>query len=179
MMKWLDKFIDLWGRLFDWVDRLLEPKRRVDQECRDLLEFQFRFGHLTHPGRPVHLTKRKLRERLECMQEELQEFEEGLVRQDMEEMADALVDLVYFAKGTAMMMGLPWEELWDDVHAANMEKVPGVGKRGHQVDCIKPLGWIPPQTRAILLDHGYRREEFTNRTHDIWESRCFDDPQHL
>lgn len=76
--------------------------------------------------------------------------------QDIDEQADALIDLVYVAKGTAVMMGLPWDMLWDDVQRANMSKEAGVGKRGHLVDCIKPPGWVPPQTHEILQLAGYR-----------------------
>ena len=36
---------------------------------------------------------------------------------------DALIDLTYVAMGTAYMMGLPWQDLWDEVQRANMSKV--------------------------------------------------------
>lgn len=150
-------------------------------EIRDVEKFHKKFGIMT-ADLPRHITHRKLKERLEFLFEELFEFASGcgfvvsangypigvkqtehitpiefmdVDEQDMPEMADALIDLVYVAKGTAVMMGLPWKELWDDVQRANMEKVRGVGKRGHAVDCIKPEGWVPPQTAAVLKDNGY------------------------
>ena len=145
-----------------------------DLECFDVRQFQQKFGHITN-DHPVHLTQRKLQERIQCMQEELDEFREAAEHQDLAGQADALVDLVYFAKGTANMLGLPWAELWDDVHAANMEKIAGVGPRGHKVDCIKPPGWIPPQTTDILLRAGYHVEHFIGPYNTISEELCHDD----
>jgi predicted HAD superfamily Cof-like phosphohydrolase len=120
----------------------------------DVREFHQKFG-LIVLDIPSHLTKRKLTERIECMQEELDEFDAACAGQDLEQQADALVDLVYFALGTAVMMGLPWKKLWKDVHRANMDKVRGETHRGHKVDVCKPDGWIPPQGLMFLNDAGY------------------------
>ncbi len=138
---------------------------------RDVRRFHQKFALLVSLS-PTHLTKRKLKERIECLREELGEFieacglellykengvalEESGRAQDLAGQADALVDLVYFALGTAVMMGLPWQELWDDVQRANMAKERGVSHRGHKVDCIKPPGWQPPLTEDILKAAGY------------------------
>lgn len=122
----------------------------------DVRAFQQKFGQLVG-DKPRHLTKRKLLERVAQMQEELDEFKEAVENDDIAEQADALVDIVYFALGTANHMGLPWQALWDDVQRANMSKVPGVKpERGFLVDCIKPEGWEGPKTMDILLAHGYQ-----------------------
>lgn len=75
---------------------------------------------------------------------------------DLAGQADALVDLVYVALGTAVMMGLPWQELWSDVHAANLRKVRGRTKRDMPLDLMKPEGWAGPQTASILGSHGWK-----------------------
>lgn len=146
----------------------------LDTEILDVRAFQMKFGQIIN-YHPTHLTKRKLTERIECMQEELDEFKQACIEQDLAAQADALIDLVYFAKGTANMLGLPWDHLWDDVQRANMAKQAGVGPRGHKVDCIKPAGWLGPMTTVILQNAGYRREAFTTNGL-IDESRCSDDP---
>lgn len=92
----------------------------------------------------------RLQERIDFMQEELDEFKEGKETRDMALMADSLIDLVYVIKGTAIEMGLPWEELWQDVQRANMAKVTGMTKRGIKIDVMKPPGWVGPKTEAIL-----------------------------
>lgn len=154
-------------------------------EYTDVRDFQLKFNQLVS-FYPRHLTTRKLTERGECMLEELTEFFDaaGLEvfeksdgsfgvkpsggPQDMAGMADALVDLVYFALGAAVMMGLPWKELWDDVHRANMAKVAGITHRNHKVDVTKPPGWLPPQTHEILAAVGYKESEPGPQVDDLW-----------
>lgn len=125
----------------------------------DVLEFHAKFDLLpTEPGpRALPKSLQEFRERF--MREELGEFwasyragENG--EPDVPGLADALVDLVYVALGTAVMMGLPWPELWDAVHAANMTKVraqaPADSKRGSTFDVVKPAGWVAPDVAGII-----------------------------
>lgn len=125
---------------------------------KDVKKFHEKFGLLIGQ-RPQRLTKRKLNERVEFLQEELDELKLAVESDNFPEQADALVDIVYVALGTAVMMGLPWKELWDDVQRANMEKVRGITKRGHAVDCAKPEGWIPPLTTFILEGCGFDSDQ--------------------
>lgn len=64
--------------------------------------------------------------------------------------ADALVDLVYVALGTAHLMRLPFDACWAEVQRANMMKERATGaddqrsKRRHALDVVKPAGWKAP-----------------------------------
>lgn len=138
----------------DVVDSLDYFLEQCDVEFEDVKLFQQKFGMLVH-DKPVHLTERKLHERANFMQEELDEFTEAVNSHDLAKMADALIDLVYVAKGTAVSMGLPWRRLWNEVQRANMDKVRGIGPRGVKVDCIKPDGWQPPNIEEVLKEAGY------------------------
>lgn len=93
------------------------------------------------------------------MREELDEFCEGLIDDDHAKMADALVDLVYVAMGTAHLLGYPWEQLWEEVQAANLRKrraaTADESKRGSTHDVVKPHGWTPPAIEAILQSWGW------------------------
>ena len=92
--------------------------------------------------------------RIQMMLEELREYAEAVYEGDLPAQADALVDLVYFALGTAAMQGLPWDEIFAAVHCANMQKVPLAnneeGKRLNKLDVRKPEGWTPPDVAGIL-----------------------------
>lgn len=103
---------------------------------------------------PSLLDKDTLDFRIGFLREELQEFEESAGRDDLEGMADALVDIVYIALGTAHMMGLPWQRLWDSVQEANMAKRMAKpdgsdSKRGSPLDVVKPPGWVGPDHRHL------------------------------
>lgn len=130
-------------------------------------------------SRPNKLTNDKMRERLELIAEEFLELvqasgfdlhivldpwgsiEKIEIKTSCEfipsfvDQSDALIDITYVVMGTAVSMGLPWQELWDDVHRANLSKKVGVTKRGHKKDLVKPDNWIGPKTEEILLNNGY------------------------
>jgi predicted HAD superfamily Cof-like phosphohydrolase len=172
-----------------------------DREFVDVRDFHLKYSQIVS-STPSLLTKRKSAERANFLLEELQEYataaglrisvrldtatgEVGLnfapdprIEPDLAEQADALVDLVYVAKGTAVMNGLPWKALWDDVQGANMRKVPGVTKRGNAMDVTKPPGWVGPRGAAILVENGYNHGHFTFGDGSICEALCVDDPIH-
>lgn len=85
------------------------------------------------------------------LSEELLEFQDASRQKDLPGAADALIDLVVVALGTAIMMGLPWQPLWTDVFRANMAKKRVTSTRAQGgYDLAKPEGWRPPETTTIL-----------------------------
>lgn len=78
--------------------------------------------------------------RVSWMLEELAEF---AAADTLEDQADALIDLIYFAIGTFTMMGVKPEALFDIVHNANMGKVGPDGRvlRNEQGKIVKPDNW--------------------------------------
>jgi len=95
-------------------------------------------------------------QRVAFMEEELDELQEAHRDHDLVKIADALADLVYVAVGTAHMMGIPFDEVFRVVHAANMQKLRGMTKRGMVYDAVKPEGWVGPEAEiaAILARAG-------------------------
>lgn len=61
-------------------------------------------------------------------------------------LADAYIDIIYFALGGLVELGIDGGPLFDAVHAANMLKVklPGVAK------IAKPPGWRAPDIAALI-----------------------------
>lgn len=82
--------------------------------------------------------------RTSYMLEELAEF---LRSETIEDQADALGDLIYFAIGTYTLMGLKPENIFNEIHAANMRKViDGKVLRNEQGKIVKPEGWYGPES---------------------------------
>jgi predicted HAD superfamily Cof-like phosphohydrolase len=129
----------------------------------DVGDFHKKFGldNVTHEGAGPRVVPDDLMEfRRKFLHEELEEFEEGLAEGDEAKMADALIDLVYVAMGTAHLRGYPWQQLWDDVQRANMSKVRAArdghdSKRNSQYDVVKPDGWEPPAIGRLLASIGF------------------------
>lgn len=98
--------------------------------------------------------------RIEFLEEELREFKDAYAEGDEAKMADALVDLVYVALGTAHLKGFPWQQLWRAVQKANMAKVRARrdgsdSVRGSQYDVVKPPGWKAPDIEGVLREYGW------------------------
>lgn len=134
----------------DLTRKLEQQREHGEAEFNDVRSFQLKF-ELPVASAPRLLPKEHLEERRKFLQEELDEFKAAIETGDLEGLADALIDIVYVAKGTAVMMGLPWRELWDDVQRANMAKVKLEGLANYKKNVGKPEGWVGPKTAEILL----------------------------
>lgn len=111
-----------------------------------------------HAG-PKNVTRELLDFRVKFMHEELTEFMTAADNSDIAGMADALIDLVYVAMGTAHVYGFPWQALWDEVQRANMAKERATHEsqstRLSTFDVVKPEGWQPPAIAEILKSYGF------------------------
>lgn len=115
------------------------------QAFHDMLGYKHRERgpHLLYADHMLH--------RLNFLREECMEMSEAYVDGRTADVFDALIDLVYVALGTADMMGLPWEEGWARVHAANMAKKPGVKEgRSGGPDAVKPADWRAPDLTDLV-----------------------------
>lgn len=128
-----------------------------DQGCYDVYTLHHKFG-FPRSLVPRMLPHEDMMGRYRFMLEELNEFKDSLDAGDLSKMWDALLDLVYVAKGTAVQLGLPWGMGWYEVHSANMRKIKSPQKtdRGH--DLLKPPDWTPPDAalEALLPIYGYQ-----------------------
>lgn len=115
--------------------------------------FHEKFG-LNAPIVPQLLGNELFEFRLKFLREEVQEYEDAHREGDLVKAFDALVDLVYVALGTSYLHGLPFEDGFDLVQAANMAKVRAERKemsvRGSTYDVVKPEGWQPPDLRHLV-----------------------------
>lgn len=132
---------------------------------RDVGDFHAKFGlHSVTDRGPYQMPidPDLLDFRVKFMQEELDEYKEGMAEGDHAKMFDALLDLAYVVLGTAHLSGYPWQEGWNLVQEANMAKVRAApdgsdSKRGSSFDVVKPPGWMPPDIEMLLMDHGWRK----------------------
>ncbi|MFA6064039.1 MAG: hypothetical protein WC736_15730 [Gallionella sp.] len=128
------------------------PKHRFSDRV-DVLAFQQKF-RIPMAKEPSWLPEELFQFRYMFLQEELHEFYVAQLERDMEGAADALVDLCYMLHGTALMMGLPWPVLWEEVHRKNLLKVRATSskesKRHSSFDIIKPAGWVGPDHSKAL-----------------------------
>lgn len=105
------------------------------------------------PRRPCTLDDDRIQWAEGALLEEVQEFVDASHKGDVAEAADGLIDLIYFALGRLVEMGVPAKAVFDEVQDANMEKVQGTlakrpGSKGF--DAVKPAGWKAPDHSWLL-----------------------------
>ena len=134
------RFFDEMGPSIDGMERDL---------MLDMEQFHEKFG--LPPLDPDDLDPEVIRFRIKAMREEIKEFKDAKSR---EAQLDALIDLVYFALGTAYLLGFDFYKGWKEVHRANMTKerakTASDSKRGSQFDVVKPKGWEPPNLQDCV-----------------------------
>jgi predicted HAD superfamily Cof-like phosphohydrolase len=113
-------------------------------------EFQTAVLGKQFPEKPVMLASEKMDDLRGRIIEELDEMAVSECHGNLPEVADALIDMIYFALGGLHQMGIDADRVFDDVHAANMRKVAGKTKRNQEDDAAKPEDWAPPTHSWIL-----------------------------
>lgn len=152
-----EKFEHLRAQLRDRLGGTDELMRRLDvvtgrrSHFEDVREFHRKLN-LPVAETPRLLSDAEINLRVDMFLEEIIEFTRAQRRGDVVDAFDALVDLAYFVVGTAVQMGLPWDEGWDAVHAANMTKEAVPAGKDSKVraapsgfDVVKPDGWVGPE----------------------------------
>ena len=115
-----------------------------------VLQFNQDIIGLPIPEQPSRLDPERKKWASGALSEELTEFMDAT---ELEDEVDALLDLVYFALGRVIEMGVVPGAAFEEVHAANMAKVRGeLSKRPNAkgFDAIKPDGWQPPNLLPYL-----------------------------
>ena len=117
----------------------------MNRNWEQVKEFQVAFGHPTS-DEPCFMERERAEKRYAWMLEELNEFMEA---DEIVEQADAMIDLMYFALGTLVEMGVRPDELFNIVHAANMTKLWEDGKPHYNAmgKTVKPASWQDPHEK--------------------------------
>jgi len=99
-------------------------------------------------------TSPKRRLRMDLLDEEILEYWHAEMNDDIVGIADALADIVYIAVGTAVAYGIPFNEVFEEVHASNMSKLGDTGEPIYRDDgkVLKGPDYFEPNVRKILFD---------------------------
>lgn len=101
---------------------------------------------------PTLIPTERFRLRLELIEEELDEFVEAAVAEDIVGVADALGDLLYVVIGAALEYGIPLNEVVDEIHRSNLSKLDENGKPIYREDgkVMKGPNFSPPNIGKVL-----------------------------
>ena len=115
----------------------------INEEYNQVKDFHVKFGSPVSET-PVLMTAERAKFRAGFMLEEVQEFIDS---ENIYDQADAMIDLIYFALGTLVEMGVKPKEIFDIVQKANMSKLWEDGKARYREGdgkVLKPPEWRDP-----------------------------------
>jgi predicted HAD superfamily Cof-like phosphohydrolase len=128
------------------------------RQIKDIKEFQKAFG-CNVQEQPYIPSKEISTLRISLLLEEVQELVKAKEDEDIVEITDAIVDIMYIILGTACEYGvidyLP--AAWDLVHRNNMTKVGPDGKVQRRPDgkIMKPENYVKVELKTIFEPNSY------------------------
>lgn len=86
------------------------------------------------------------------VREEVIELNEAFKKNDIVEIADACADIIWVVEGLCHSLGIPLQEVWDEVARSNMSKtVNGKLIKREDGKVLKPDTYSPPDIEKILF----------------------------
>ncbi len=115
-------------------------------------QFHAAVGVGSPDGPTLAVAPRQLALRQDLLDEEVAELRAAVAARDLVAVADALADVVYVACGTAHVFGIPFDEVFAEVHRANMSKLDADGKPVLRGDgkVLKGASYVPPDVAGAL-----------------------------
>jgi len=113
----------------------------------DVVEWHQKVGHPVSkeqsivPGEAIDLG-------WELIVEEFKELVRGMTKQDIEEVADGLGDMIWVLCGFGARAGINLDAVWSEIRAANFRKIGGPVREDGKL--LKPPGWEPPNIQRAL-----------------------------
>jgi len=87
------------------------------------------------------------------VKEEFEELSEAVKNYDMVETADACADLIWVIEGLCHSLGIPLQQVWDEVARSNMSKtVNGKLIKRDDGKVLKPDTYTPPNIFKVLFN---------------------------
>ncbi len=90
--------------------------------------------------------------RLKLIEEELSEFKDAIKNQDIEEVADALTDILYVTYGAGHAFGIDLDKCFEEVQRSNMSKLDKNGKPIFNQDgkVLKGPNYFKPNFKKLI-----------------------------
>lgn len=138
------------------------PAQGLDAAWEDVRGFHKVMGQ-TCPDMVQDQTPEEVDRRSNWIDSETQELRDAT---SITERADAYLDIIYFAIGGLVELGIRPQPLFDLVQRANMAKVQpdGTVKRTAEGKVIKPVGWVAPD-EAIAHEIARQLESSTHASY--------------
>lgn len=121
---------------------------------------------------PAIPSEDRKRLRIDLVTEEVvKELLPAMEADDIEKIADAMIDSIYVIVGAALEYGIPLDLIWPIVQSANMAKVTSTVAKRADGKVLKPEGWVPPDAAiAQVIEWARQRGSWSPSTSALSDS---------
>lgn len=123
----------------------------MNKEQRMVRDFHHKFG-FTVNDKPTLIDDELSSVRFEHTLAEMDELENAMSLDDLEGVADALGDILYFIYGTAVAYGIDMEPVFNEIHKSNMSKERPSSTVYVDAKAVKGKDYKPPNILKILVE---------------------------
>ena len=122
----------------------------INNEFNMVKEFHIKFNHPVSDA-PKILDMDRVEKRYSWILEEINELKEATKNNDIYEQVDAFIDVIYFALGGLVEIGVPPANIFEIVQNANMSKLWDGKPKFRESDgkVIKPPHWEDPHNKIV------------------------------
>jgi predicted HAD superfamily Cof-like phosphohydrolase len=116
-------------------------------------EFNNKHGHYMAAQSTTEIPDEVKGLRIKLIEEECEELiQKGILANNLDEIADGCVDLIYVVVGCMMAYGIPADRVFREVHRSNMTKDAVKVEQGQKYGSKTPKGpnFVPPDIKTIL-----------------------------
>jgi predicted HAD superfamily Cof-like phosphohydrolase len=99
----------------------------------------------------------------ELIEEEVAELRAAVAASDIVEIADALGDIVWVTIEAALALGIPIEEVFEEIHRSNLTKLQGERSYAASGKLVGGTAYVPPDLSPILAAHGASERDLDRR----------------
>lgn len=117
---------------------------------------------LIYPGFP---SDDRIALRITLVQEEIEEFLNGIAQRDIVAVADGIADAIYVLIGSALEFGIPLDRVWNEIQRSNLSKIdPETGRAIKRSDgkILKGKEFRPANIAAAMTGDLFRNGWLTD-----------------
>jgi predicted HAD superfamily Cof-like phosphohydrolase len=118
---------------------------------KDVKKFMQTFGQIVET-KPKFPDEKTMKLRFDLIQEELNELKEAMETKNLQEIADALTDILYVTYGAGYAYGINLDKCFKEVQRANMSKLGNDGKPIYNENgkVMKGPGYTKPNLKQFV-----------------------------
>lgn len=133
---------------------------------QDIVDFHRKANQLPEWFLPQMPDDNTIKLRIDLINEEINETIDSMIKHEIIEVADGIIDSIVVLIGTAISYGIELQPIWDIIHKSNMNKFKGNYKIRQDGKLLKPDNWQSPKRdihRELIKQTNNKKKKWSNK----------------